>query len=124
MYADHGLKVNDMVEIVGVLAMDPVWGLPEAADQTTDLVGRCGFEEELHAHCPPASLVARLHCVAVRRLAHTNPALPMPVPAEMHMSLSAIAPACRSHLLHMIQHTLGCDPTVAELLLLHLISHV
>lgn len=92
------LKVNDIVEVVGVLGIDPestmfmdekwVWSsklIPSDADfvirfarSSKDTV----FYEEKMAHHPPSSLVARLHCICVQKLDHSNPLIPQPAELE------------------------------------------
>ena len=33
-------------------------------------------EEERSVHCPPSSLVPRIHCILAQKLSHSNPLLP------------------------------------------------
>ena len=35
-----------------------------------------GTVEEKLVHCPPASLVPRIHCILAQKLVHTNPLMP------------------------------------------------
>lgn len=62
-----------MIEVVGVLATDPALSpLTYGEDQH-----QLDTAAERKVHCPPPSLVPRLHAIVVRPLPHSNPLLPM-----------------------------------------------
>ncbi|WAR21645.1 MCMBP-like protein [Mya arenaria] len=70
-------KVNDVVEFVGVLSVDPALARFDNDSEESSLLG--GVEEnpeEVYAHAPPPSLVPRLHAVLCNRLSHVNPLVP------------------------------------------------
>ena len=58
------LKLTDMVELVGVVGLDPA---------LAHLGGGGEEEEGMVPHLPPPSLVPRLHVVTYSKLAHNNP---------------------------------------------------
>ena len=67
-----------MVEVVGVLGIDPTLApLTYSEDAELETV------EERRAHCPPPSLVPRLHAITVRCLSHSNPLLPPHLPSPL-----------------------------------------
>ncbi len=57
------------------------WRRSAGGDFITD-PSEMEFEEEANVKSPPPSLVPRLHAVITRRLAHSNPHLPLDVNAE------------------------------------------
>ncbi|PIK48071.1 putative mini-chromosome maintenance complex-binding protein [Apostichopus japonicus] len=76
------LKLNEMVEIIGILSVDPTLAVfPEDGSNGNhaDLVNpedsMDGIEEQT-AHSPPPSLVPRIHVMKVTKLSHVNPLLP------------------------------------------------
>jgi hypothetical protein len=63
------IKLTDMLEVVGVVSLDPALAHVEAGG---------GEEEEMMMmgtapHLPPPSLVPRLHVVSYTKLNHNNP---------------------------------------------------
>lgn len=60
----HGLVLNDVVEVVGFLSLNPAL---EATWEDTDI-------EDKATH-PPPSLVPRIHAIAIKKLKHCNPLL-------------------------------------------------
>ena len=82
----EAFRVTSAVECVGVLSKHPVlthFG-GEGDGEEEGMVGETAAERS--AHCPPPSLVPRLHCILVTSLTHTNPLLPRllphPLPGE------------------------------------------
>jgi hypothetical protein len=59
------LALNDVIEVVGFLSVDP--GLCVPSEEMED--------EAAELHNKPGSLVPRLHAVSVRKLQHNNPLL-------------------------------------------------
>ncbi|GFN89275.1 CAMP-responsive element-binding protein 3-like protein 4 [Plakobranchus ocellatus] len=120
------LKTTDVVEIVGILCMDPRLAsvFDDDTDETTDITEK----KELQAHEPPASLVPRLHSLVVRRLEHNNPKLPPKVDSDNYKkaitNLMVDACSLRLELLSILEHALLGDRLAAEYLLCQLISGV
>ena len=65
---NDGLRLNDMVEFVGIYTADPdgdglnTCGVFDNFDDFEDPVG------DRNAHIPPPSLAPRLHCISYRKL--------------------------------------------------------
>ncbi|XP_061084005.1 mini-chromosome maintenance complex-binding protein [Conger conger] len=122
-------KVNDMLEIYGVLSVDPLLSVNEEKDTglIVDPMDSGETAEERRVHSPPASLVPRLHMIQARPLQHNNPLLPPSVhsPACTFTAgfLGELA-AVRAELLEYLTHVLLGDDLAAEYLILHLISSV
>ncbi|KAJ8248413.1 hypothetical protein GJAV_G00241770 [Gymnothorax javanicus] len=120
-------KVNDMLEIYGILSVDPLLSVIEERDTGLMVDPMDGMEtaEERRVHSPPASLVPRLHMIHALSLQHNNPLLPSAVHSETCMSgvLGDVA-AVRAELLEYLTHLLLGDALAAEYLILHLISGV
>jgi hypothetical protein len=73
------VKLNEMLEVVGILWTDPQGGqLPSDDD---------AYVDEFAPYCPPASLVPRVQAVFYSTLSHCNPHLPSVVPDERLCSL-------------------------------------
>ncbi|XP_069095332.1 mini-chromosome maintenance complex-binding protein isoform X1 [Pleurodeles waltl] len=127
-----GLKVNDVLEVYGILSVDPVLsGLHEDRDSTSALLNpaECmDTAEEQRVHSPPASLVPRIHAIQMHRVQHFNPLLPSsihdqeskPLVSNFMSELSSV----RAELLGFLTHALLGDGLAAEYLILHLISTV
>ena len=74
--------MTSAVECVGVLSKQPVLTLFEGGEDGEEgVVGETTAERS--AHCPPPSLVPRLHCILVTSLSHTNPLLPRQLPLPL-----------------------------------------
>lgn len=75
------LRVTSVVECVGVLSKHPHLAHFEGdgvGGGDGELLGESAAERSVH--CPPPSLVPRLHCILVRTLTHYNPLLPRDLP--------------------------------------------
>ncbi|XP_072042035.1 mini-chromosome maintenance complex-binding protein-like [Amphiura filiformis] len=125
-------KVNEMVEFVGVLSVDPVLATFTHQNGSSSAVGEPdevmdGIEEE-SAHSPPPSLVPRLHVILSQRLQHVNPLLPKNVTApETKPFVDSVlqeAGVIRDQLRLLLQQLCLGDAFAADYLLLHLISCV
>ncbi|OWF40339.1 Mini-chromosome maintenance complex-binding protein [Mizuhopecten yessoensis] len=125
--------VNDLVEFVGVLSVDPSLAQFEAEDQGPE-GGVCtdGFEvsmEEKNAHAPPPSLVPRLHVVLGTKLPHINPLL-TPTTAqedgfkEVLSRLQGEITDLRQQIMATLEHILFGDKLAAEYFMCHLLSSV
>lgn len=73
--ADAKLSVNDTVEFVGIVSLDPSLAMDDSAGATMDAndVFAQFSRQEVSAKQPPPSLVPRLHVLAYERLEHCNP---------------------------------------------------
>uniref|UniRef100_A0A8C9T3N9 Mini-chromosome maintenance complex-binding protein n=1 Tax=Scleropages formosus TaxID=113540 RepID=A0A8C9T3N9_SCLFO len=120
-------KVNDILEVYGILSVDPVLSVI-SEDKDSSLVDPMDCTEsveEQRVHCPPASLVPRLHMLYAHRLQHNNPLLP-PAASEGQSSSGFLndVVSVRGELLGYLTHVLLGDALAAEYLILHLISTV
>eukprot|EP00053_Salpingoeca_punica_P016680 m.158461 g.158461 ORF g.158461 m.158461 type:complete len:875 (+) comp17021_c0_seq5:760-3384(+) len=117
----QSVKVNSMVEVVGVLSLEA-----PSVDNEDDAADTFGFREEMVAHHPPASLVARLHAVALQPLTHSHPLLPtVAVPsAESAVMSEGRMKSARELTLKIFTDLLCGDELAAFYLLFHLMSNV
>lgn len=127
----EGLKVNDVLEVYGILSVDPVLSvLSDDRDSTSALLdpAECmDTAEEQRVHSPPASLVPRIHTIQVHKLQHFNPLLPSSIHEESKPFFSNFMSelsSVRAELLGFLTHALLGDGLAAEYLILHLISTV
>lgn len=126
------LKVNDMVEFIGVLSVDPclaVFNDDDMGDGNEqgplgpahdDLI----TPEEQAVHHPPPSLVPRLHVLASRNLVHSNPSIPSSITGEASVPILQQLADVRGELVSLLTQLMSGDSLAAEYLLLHLISSV
>ncbi|CAH1258171.1 MCMBP [Branchiostoma lanceolatum] len=131
--SSDSLKLNDVVEFVGVLSIDPALA---TFNTTTGETGTSAYEdggdmmdiEEQAAHSPPPSLVPRLHAILAYNLVHTNPGLPVDLTTPTAVSglstLTSEVAQIRQQLCSLLTEALLGDSLAAEYLLLHLISSV
>ncbi|XP_051945366.1 mini-chromosome maintenance complex-binding protein isoform X2 [Xyrauchen texanus] len=123
-------KLNDMLEVFGILSVDPALSVIADERETSSLLDPTeGMEtvEEQRVHSPPASLVPRLHMLYAQPLVHNNPLLPSGVSEENGDYLTSVLgelAAVRAELLTYFTHVLLGDSLAAEYLILHLISNV
>ncbi|KAJ8361343.1 hypothetical protein SKAU_G00178680 [Synaphobranchus kaupii] len=123
-------KVNDMLEIYGILSVDPLLSVVDGetdAGVMVDPMDSVETAEERRVHSPPASLVPRLHMIYTLPLQHNNPLLPPAVHSENCTFTSGFLgelAAVRAELLEYLTHVLLGDVLAAEYLILHLISSV
>ncbi|XP_037637673.1 mini-chromosome maintenance complex-binding protein isoform X1 [Sebastes umbrosus] len=132
VYEDwDGFKLNDTLEVFGILSVSPALSaLADEKDASSSLLDptECmEMAEEQRVHCPPASLVPRLHVLYAKPLPHNNPVLPSASLEDnstfLSSTLSEMA-AVRAELLTYFTHILLGDALAAEYLILHLISNV
>ncbi|TRZ04004.1 hypothetical protein DNTS_001158 [Danionella cerebrum] len=115
-------KVNDVLEVYGILSVDPALsGVVDEKEVSSLIDPTEGMEtvEEQRVHCPPASLVPRLHMLHAQPLVHNNPLLP----SDLSSVLVELA-SVRAELLTFLTHVLMGDSLAAEYLIFHLISNV
>ncbi|XP_036591801.1 mini-chromosome maintenance complex-binding protein isoform X2 [Trichosurus vulpecula] len=124
-------KVNDILEVYGILSVDPVLSILNNEERDSSLLDpmECmDTLEEQRVHSPPASLVPRIHVILAQKLQHINPLLPAYLKEEESKSfisgfMSELSPV-RAELLGFLTHALLGDSLAAEYLILHLISTV
>ncbi|XP_026992101.2 mini-chromosome maintenance complex-binding protein isoform X2 [Tachysurus fulvidraco] len=123
-------KLNDMLEIFGILSVDPALSLvaeDKEASSFLDTTESMESVEEQRAHSPPTSLVPRLHMLYAEPLQHNNPLLPSAVSedkgANFNNAISEMS-SVRAELLSYLTHVFLGDSLAAEYLILHLISSV
>ena len=104
---DGDIKLNDIIEVVGIVSLDPNLAVPDADDEM-------GSSPSL----PPPSLVPRLHALTFTHLSHNNPLLPSLPP------FPPVNEVARVELLHILTTCMLGDKLAADYLLLHLISKV
>jgi len=103
--AESEIKLNDMLEVVGIVSLDPVLATME---DDMDGVG---------PNLPPPSLVPRLHVVTFSRLEQDSPR------KDLNMSIPEMT-STRSELLAILTQSMLGDKLAAEYLLCHLISKI
>uniref|UniRef100_A0A2K6U2F7 Mini-chromosome maintenance complex-binding protein n=1 Tax=Saimiri boliviensis boliviensis TaxID=39432 RepID=A0A2K6U2F7_SAIBB len=129
-------KVNDILELYGILSVDPVLSIlnndERDASAVLDPMECTDTAEEQRVHSPPASLVPRIHVILAQKLQHINPLLPACLNKEESKTckskfvssfMSELSPV-RAELLGFLTHALLGDSLAAEYLILHLISTV
>ncbi|CAL4089600.1 unnamed protein product, partial [Meganyctiphanes norvegica] len=127
IYDEQDLSLNDMIEVVGVLSMDPSLannGVGSSGQGGVPEFGEMDMEEA--AHSPPPSLVPRLHVLSIRKLKHINPLLPndLSVNVEGIQSLVGEFRETRELLRSVLQQALMGDGLAAEMLICHLVSTI
>lgn len=118
---DENLKINDMIEVVGFLSVDPALSGEFASEKNSILEPDSETEAEIITHNPPPSLVPRLHAVFVKKLDHCNPLIRDSFNQEAVLKDANIA---RDHLLKALSELLLGDKLAAEYLICHLIACV
>ncbi|NWH65009.1 MCMBP protein, partial [Geococcyx californianus] len=124
-------KVNDVLEVYGILSVDPVLSIVNNEESSAlDPMECTDAAEEQRVHSPPASLVPRIHVILAQKLQHINPLLPACLNEEESKTcefvsnfMSELSPV-RAELLGFLTHALLGDSLAAEYLILHLISTV
>ncbi|NXX69705.1 MCMBP protein, partial [Spizella passerina] len=129
----ESFKVNDVLEVFGVLSVDPVLSIVNSEERDSsslDPMECMDTMEEQRVHSPPASLVPRIHVILAQKLQHINPLLPACLNEEESKTcefvsnfMSELSPV-RAELLGFLTHALLGDSLAAEYLILHLISTV
>lgn len=126
IYDEQNLSLNDMIEVVGVLSMDP--SLASGGSSGQDAVPEFGVMdvEEENAHSPPPSLVPRLHVLSIRQLKHINPLVPNDLDGGIEEIRSLVGDfrETRELLRSVLQEALMGDALAAEMLICHLVSSV
>ncbi|XP_029466389.1 mini-chromosome maintenance complex-binding protein isoform X2 [Rhinatrema bivittatum] len=125
------IKINDVLEVYGVLSVESVLSVTEERESMPPLLGAMDCAdaiEEQRVHSPPASLVPRIHVLLMHKLQHINPLLPSSLQEEEKKlfvsSFMSELSSVRAELLGFLTHALLGDGLAAEYLILHLISTV
>ncbi|CAK1586470.1 unnamed protein product [Parnassius mnemosyne] len=116
----ENLKINDMIEVVGFLSVDPILSGEFQPEKNSFLEPEGDTDVEIITHNPPPSLVPRLHAVYVKKLDHCNPLV-------ANFDQAAVlkeANSAREHLLKALTELLLGDQLAAEYLICHLIACV
>ncbi|KAF2356388.1 Mini-chromosome maintenance complex-binding protein [Trinorchestia longiramus] len=116
-YCDEEVNINDVVEVLGVVCLDPSLS---AANLDCDV--DCTMEDTRGpaAKLPP-SLVPRLHCLDVRVLQHANPLLPVVAPLP---DWCVDAPDTRELLRCLLEEACLGDPLAGDFLISCLVGSV
>ncbi|XP_060597053.1 mini-chromosome maintenance complex-binding protein-like [Ruditapes philippinarum] len=120
-------KVNDVVEFVGVLSVDPSLARFDNTEEDNSMITvHEEPQEEVNAHSPPPSLVPRLHAVVCKPLKHVNPLVPELVEDKIQVleNIQGVLTALKQELLSVLEHALLGDKMAAKYLLCHLIANV
>ena len=113
-------KVNDIVEFVGILSVDPQ--LTRFENQSDSSAVDIMEVEDDNPHSLPSSIVPRLHAVVSFKLEHSNPFLSTVI-SDIESQFSEVS-HCREALLKLFEDMLYGDSLAAEYLLFHLLSTV
>ena len=74
LYDDsENIKLNDMIEVIGFLSVDPALSGEFQPEKDPLIDPQAESDVETITHNPPPSLVPRLHAVYVKKLDHCNP---------------------------------------------------
>lgn len=124
---DADVKLNDIVEFIGILTFDPELTVHrETVGENSD-VQAAFMEEDISAHLP-ASRVPRLHSILHRKLSIDSLFKAMPDNApectNVHEFTRSDFGLLRSSLVARFTEVLGGDSLAAEYLLLHFLSRV
>lgn len=125
MYSNSNeLKLNDVVDFICILSVDPIFASSSMSNENNEemIAWPDHNTVEDQAHCPPPSLVPRLHCLFFNKVESLNPLMLSrgPIYDNVSSELSKI----RSSLIQLLTQNLGGDATVAEYILFYLISSV
>ncbi|CAG9793682.1 unnamed protein product [Diatraea saccharalis] len=118
---NDNLKLNDLIEVVGFLSVDPVLSGEFQPEKDSLLDPQLENELETITHNPPPSLVPRLHAVYVKKLDHCNPLI---MDKFDQASVLKEANVAREHLLKALTELLLGDQLAAEYLICHLIASI
>ncbi|XP_014368610.2 mini-chromosome maintenance complex-binding protein [Papilio machaon] len=117
----ENLKLNDMIEVIGFLSVDPSLSGEFQQENNSFLEPESETDAETITHNPPPSLVPRLHAVVVKKLDHCNPLL---TDTFDQAKVLQEASSAREHLLKALTELLLGDELAAEYLICHLIASV
>ncbi|KAG0600553.1 hypothetical protein M758_11G042700 [Ceratodon purpureus] len=123
---DADLKLNDVVEVFGVLTFDPELSAASfhqngVVNDDMDVVGSAFLDDNVSLRLP-ASKVPRLQCITLRKISSSDFTSQIPEVAPTVLPLDFAQ--TRQSLLNYLTFSLGGDTLAAEYLLLHLLSQV
>lgn len=107
MYEDPTLKLNEIIEVIGFVSLDPLLSTIHDSDETMT-------EDEMNVHHPPASLVPRLHAVKIISLSKQE--------IKNAPEIISKAQLIRSDLRVVLSQVLFGDELAADYLICHLLS--
>ncbi|KAK7079339.1 hypothetical protein SK128_013886 [Halocaridina rubra] len=122
IYGDQTFSLNDVVEVIGILSIDPALVPTPCLEEDSPGMGNMDIDEEA-VHSLPPSLVPRIHALTVRSLPHTNPLLPFEIDTESTSIIGDIREA-REVLRQILEEAFLGDSLAAELVICHLLSSV
>lgn len=108
MYEELPYKLNQVFDIVGFLSLDPNLAITHDSEKMENDI-------ETQTHCPPASIVPRLHAIKVFKVGKNIP--------ESNDIISK-AESIRGDLKIVLTQLLFGDEIAADYLICHLISSV
>ncbi|KAH9292375.1 hypothetical protein KI387_042437, partial [Taxus chinensis] len=114
---DGDLKLNDIVEFIGVFTFDPDLSSPS---NEQDAMAGTFIDDDVSSHLP-ASKVPRLHCIITRKLS-TNSLVSSFINSEVHFTLQL--KELRESLLQSLKAVFGGDDLAAQYFLLHILSQI
>ncbi|XP_053996434.1 mini-chromosome maintenance complex-binding protein [Hylaeus anthracinus] len=109
IYEDTALKLNEVIEIIGFISLDPLLSTIHDVDETMT-------EAEMSIQHPPASLIPRLHAVKVIHLSKQE--------IENAPEIMSKAQLIRSDLHLVLSQLLFGDHLAADYLISHLLSTI
>lgn len=109
IYNDTPLKLNETIEIVGFISLDPLLNGVDDSDETMS-------ETENAVHHPPASLVPRLHAIKIIR--------PTKLDLKIVPQIMSKVQSIRSDLHLILSQLLFGDSLAADFLICHLLSSI
>ncbi|XP_015110478.1 mini-chromosome maintenance complex-binding protein [Diachasma alloeum] len=107
---DASFKLNQVVDVVGFISLDPTVHTICDPEEFTD-------DAEIRAHNPPASLIPRLHAIAITQSSED-------LPVESSLRLLPSVGAVRSDLHKVFSQILFGDDLAADFLIAHLLSKI
>lgn len=118
--AQEALKVNEIVEFVGILTCDPILAeFPESGEDAEDAFARAGP--------PPSSVAPRIHAFCYRKLSPFCPAtdsIPVALRTQRVGFAGARAAQARDAVVRRLAGALGNDMGAAQWALLASISKI
>ncbi|XP_031835195.1 mini-chromosome maintenance complex-binding protein [Nomia melanderi] len=107
IYDDMALKLNEVIEIIGFVSLDPFINAYDTDETMT--------EAEMNVHHPPTSLVPRIHAIKLSRLSKEIESAP---------EIISKAKSIRNHLHLVLSNILFGDRLAADYLICHLLSSI
>lgn len=120
---EGAFSLNDVVEFVGIVCLDPALANLPCDIDTNDIVAQFN-QQETATKNPPPSLIPRLHVLHYTKLAHANPLLPIELDLAHKACLLEETRRARDDLHAVLTQLLVDDTLAADYLICNLISHV